>query len=205
MKIWGFCTLALFGFLMLTGQIIDPPQDDQNDPDDPHPPLALPLSIVNLTSLGVNYHALAPKEGGPFVVTNLGGLPASLLLVSEPESGQVVKQIELPPGQRQTIDPEPFGADVCVVSLQPFQVHTDHAFTRAGVTTHQPVVNPPSRPVQLVPVLMLDGTKRTVAVTRDQQAYYPVYIHRQAIGEWRAEEGVLLMKHGLSLEGFLEK
>lgn len=47
---------------MALAQVSIPPQDDQNDPDDPNPPWALPLSIVNFDLSGIGCHELTANR-----------------------------------------------------------------------------------------------------------------------------------------------
>ncbi len=190
---------------LLMAQGLDPPLDTSDDVDDPDPPLAMPLSVGILISGGMNYHALVPKEGGAFKIANLGGLPASFLLVSEGPNGQEVKQLELGAGLEKTVGPDLFEDDVVIVSLQPFRVFTEKAFELAGEILQEATVNAPIRPLRLTPVRMLDGSIRTIAVAHDNRAYYPVYIHRQPIGDWAPDAKKLITDHGVLLEGALEK
>jgi len=195
-------TMALLAGIFISlglAQISDPPQDDQHDPDDPNPPLAMPLRVGNITSSGINYHALVPKDGGTFDIVNLGSLQASVLLLTT-GSDQIVKQVEIQPGEKRTISGEYFGDDVLVVSLQAFKVFTATPIKTAGKFSQEPIVNPPSRPVRIAAVRMLDGTVRPVAITEDNKAYYPVYIHRQPIGEWSPNRKGLLTDHGVILD-----
>jgi len=187
------------------GQVSDPPQDDQNDPYDPIPPLGQPLTLGGLTGGGLNYHALVPKEGGAFEIANLGGLPASFLLVEESPNGQVAHQLEIGPGETKSIEAGFFEDDVLVVSLQPFRVHAAKPFEMGGVVGDTPPVASPTRPVRVTAVRMLDGSVRTVAIAPDNQVYYPVYIHRQPMGEWSPESKSLITKQGLVLEEIQER
>jgi len=184
-------------------QISVPPQQD-DDVDDPNPPLALPLRIGSITSSGLNYHALVPKDGGTFDIVNLGSLQASVLLVTT-GSDQIVKQVEIRPGEKRTISGEYFEDDVLVVSLQAFKVFTVTPIKTAGKFSQEPIVNSPSRPIRIAAVRMLDGTVRPVAITEDNKAYYPVFIHRQPIGEWSPDRKELVTDHGVVLEEIHEK
>jgi len=201
----SFLVLIASVFICLGwAQISDPPDHTNDDVDDPDPPLALPLNVGSLTSSGLNYHALVPKESGPFDIVNLGSLQASVLLVTEGVD-QVVQQVEILPGQKATISGDLFEGDVLVVSLQAFSVFTAKPCEMNGQLSQKPIVNPPTRHVRIAAVHMLDGTIRPVAITEDNRAYYPVFIHRQPIGEWSPETKALVTDQGVVLEGIQAK
>jgi len=158
------------------------------------------LRVGNITSSGLNYHALVPKDGGTFDIVNLGSPQASILLVTT-DSDQIVNQ----PGEKRSVSGDYFDDDVLVISLQALKVFTAPPIKTAGTFSQEPIVNPPSRPVRIAGVCMLDGTVRPVAITEDNNAYYPVYIHRQPIGEWSPDRKKLVTDHGVVLEEMHEK